>query len=258
MPLWAIASVPYFTYVGILALVLPRVSATRRRQALVWVAFGFIVIVTGASARATWLRLILLPPVALLAAYWSSGALWTGPMEGVERLLVRADERLRVPDIAAAMPRLLVEFQEFSYAAVYPIIPLALAAHMAVSPAPEADRFWTVILVTDFICFGMLPWIRTRPPRALDPRPPWRSGFRAFNVRLLGETSIGFNTVPSGHAAEALAAALMLTTAPWPIALTLWIMALAISAGAVFGRYHYALDAFAGWAVAFIVWILLW
>jgi hypothetical protein len=29
--------------------------------------------------------------------------------------------------------------------------------------------------------------------------------------------------------------------------------ALAISAGAVFGRYHYAVDALAGWAVAVIV-----
>ena len=28
-------------------------------------------------------------------------------------------------------------------------------------------------------------------------------------------------------------------------------------AGAVFGRYHYAIDAFAGWLVALTVWLLL-
>jgi membrane-associated phospholipid phosphatase len=66
------------------------------------------------------------------------------------------------------------------------------------------------------------------------------------------------NTVPSGHAAEALAAALMLSSAPWPVASIMWIFAASISAGAVFGRYHFALDAVAGWLVALGVWAILW
>jgi hypothetical protein len=35
------------------------------------------------------------------------------------------------------------------------------------------------------------------------------------------------------------------------------IVALAISAGAVLGRYHYALDAVVGWLVAVAVWLLV-
>jgi hypothetical protein len=31
--------------------------------------------------------------------------------------------------------------------------------------------------------------------------------------------------------------------------------ALAVSAGAVLGRYHYAVDAVAGWVVAVVVWL---
>jgi membrane-associated phospholipid phosphatase len=258
MPVWAVASVPYFLYVAATALLLPRVSPGGRRRALAWCAFGLLVVATATYAPWPWLRLVVLPPLALLGAYWSSGALWAGPMETVEHLLVRWDERLNVPKIAAAAPRALAELLEFSYAAVYPVIPLALAAHAVVSATADADRFWTVILLTDYICFGMLPWIQTRPPRLLDRRPPWRSAFRAFNVRLLGETSIGVNTVPSGHAAEALAAALMLSGAPWPVAIGMWIMAFAISAGAVFGRYHFALDVFAGWLVALVVWLVVW
>lgn len=257
MPPWAIAGVLYFAYIAAVALV-RRPAEGGRRRALTWCVVGSAICATTAWTASFWLRAALLPPLALLASYWSSGALWIGPMERVERFLIRSDDRLQVPRIAAAMPRSLVEFQEVSYAAVYPLIPLALAALHVVDPAPDADRFWTVILVTDFLCFGMLPWIQTRPPRALDPRPPWRSSFRAFNVRLLGETSIGFNTVPSGHAAEALAAALMMATAPWPLATMMWLFAASISAGAVFGRYHFALDAFAGWVVALCVWALLW
>jgi hypothetical protein len=33
--------------------------------------------------------------------------------------------------------------------------------------------------------------------------------------------------------------------------------ALAISAGAVFGRYHFAADILAGWAVAVVVWLVV-
>jgi membrane-associated phospholipid phosphatase len=257
MPAWAIAGVLYFGYIAVVALV-RRPAAAGRRRALAWCGVGSAICAASSLTAPFWLRGAILPPLALLASYWSSGALWIRPMEQVERFLLRSDERLQVPRIAAATPRLLVEFQEASYAAVYPLIPLALAACYAVNPAADADRFWTVILVTDYICFGMLPWIQTRPPRALDSRPPWRSSFRAFNVRLLGETSIGFNTVPSGHAAEALAAALMLTTTPWPLATVMWMFAVSISAGAVFGRYHFAVDAFAGWGVALCVWALFW
>jgi membrane-associated phospholipid phosphatase len=76
-------------------------------------------------------------------------------------------------------------------------------------------------------------------------------------VRLLGATSIQVNTFPSGHAAEALAATLLLLGAPWPIAAGMFLNALAISAGTVFGRYHYAADAIAGWAVAIVVWLAI-
>ncbi len=35
------------------------------------------------------------------------------------------------------------------------------------------------------------------------------------------------------------------------------LAALAVAGGAVLGRYHYAIDAFAGWFVALAVWLLL-
>ncbi len=106
------------------------------------------------------------------------------------------------------------------------------------------------MLITDFVCFGVLPWVQTRPPRALEAGDPWRSSFRAFNLRLLGATSIQVNTFPSGHAAEALAAALLVLGAPPGIVVVMFAAALAVSAGAVLGRYHYLADALAGWAVA--------
>jgi membrane-associated phospholipid phosphatase len=99
--------------------------------------------------------------------------------------------------------------------------------------------------------------VQTRPPRALEAADPWLSPIRRFNLRLLGAASIQANTFPSGHAAEALAAALLVIGAPVPLVAAMFSAALAISAGAVFGRYHYAADALAGWAVALAVWVAL-
>jgi membrane-associated phospholipid phosphatase len=73
------------------------------------------------------------------------------------------------------------------------------------------------------------------------------------NLRLLGKTSIQVNTFPSGHAAEALAALLLVLDAPGPFVVIMLFTAMAISAGTVFGRYHFFADVFVGWAVAFVV-----
>ena len=86
---------------------------------------------------------------------------------------------------------------------------------------------------------------------------PWRSTIRAFNLRIAGSASIGVNTFPSGHAAEALAAALLVLDAPLPVVTVMFLNALAISAGAVLGRYHYAADALSGWLVALAVWFAM-
>jgi membrane-associated phospholipid phosphatase len=74
---------------------------------------------------------------------------------------------------------------------------------------------------------------------------------------VLGAASIRVNTFPSGHAAEALAAALLVSNAPSPVVAWMFFNALAVSAGAVFGRYHYATDAVTGWLVALAVWVVM-
>jgi hypothetical protein len=251
------ASYVYFTYVAGVALLLPRLALHARWRAVGVAAGGLLLTAATGSTTAFWLRDLLLPPALLLVAYWASGLLWTAPMPRIEARLAAIDRRLRIPERCAHAPRALCEFLEFAYAGVYVVIPIALILHLAYGPAPDPGRFWTVVLITDYVCFGMLPWIQTRPPRSIETGAPWRSGFRALNEKLLGHTSIGVNTVPSGHAAEAMAVALLLADAPLPIAAWMAFNALAISAGAVFGRYHYAVDALAGWAVAVIVMALV-
>jgi membrane-associated phospholipid phosphatase len=250
--LWQLASGVFFAYILATALLRP---STRRRSFALWVAG------TGLAAAAlsttvpqtAWLHDWILPPTLLLVGYWSSGALFVSPMPRAERLLMAADRAFGIAEFRA--PRLVAEVLEASYAGVYPIVALAFILHLVVVPSRSPERFWAVVLITDFICFGMLPWIQTRPPRALEEQPPWCASVRGFNLGLLHRASIHVNTFPSGHAAEAVAAALLVVGAPLPIVLLMGCGALAITAGAVLGRYHYALDALAGWIVAVLVWL---
>jgi hypothetical protein len=247
-----------FAYTAILAVILPRLPPGARARALGGSAAGVAATATSVLVPShVLLHGWLLPPLLLLLAYWTSGLLFTAPMPRAEQALRLIDHVLRVRAISSGTPRWIAELLEFSYAAVYALIPIALALYLRFTASPDSDRFWTVILVTDYVCFGMLPWIQTRPPRALEPGDPWRSSLRALNLRVLGAASIRVNTCPSGHAAEALTAALLVSNAPFPVVAWMLFNALAVSAGAVFGRYHYATDAIAGWLVAVAVWVVM-
>lgn len=252
-PAWP-ASIVFFVYCAVVAAWRLNVAA---RRTFVGSSAGLMLTLAWGLAQWPLLREWVLPPAILLVAYWTSGTLYTGPMPAAERALAAFDRQLAVSQMARRSPRWAAELLEAAYVAVYPLIPIALALHLWVTPDPDVDRFWSVILITDYICFGMLPWVRTRPPRALESGEPWRSTLRGLNQRLLGAASIGVNTFPSGHAAEALAAALLILSAPWPVVTAMMLTAVAIAAGAVLGRYHYAADALAGFAVALAVWALI-
>jgi hypothetical protein len=258
MGLWLTASAVFFAYVAAVAAALPSLARSGRRRAIALAFIGFAAAVGAGRVELHFvLRDWILPPALLLLGYWATGFVFVGPMPRAERALMAFDARLGVHGIAARAPRWVAELLELAYAGVYPVIPIALAIHLVFAERPDPDRFWAVILITDYICFGMLPWVQTRPPRALERRDPWRAAFRRINLGLLGTASIHVNTFPSGHAAEALAAALLAAGAPWPIAAWMFFNAAAISAGAVLGRYHYAADALAGWAVATAVWLAI-
>jgi membrane-associated phospholipid phosphatase len=243
----------FFAYVAVLAALRTVVKA--RRFALTSAGTGLIVTIASMMIpRVSWLHEWVLPPALLLLAYWGSGALFAAPMARAEALLMTADKRLGIP---ATVPPIVAEVLEAAYVGVYPIVAIGFVLHLALTPSPDSDRFWAVVLITDFICFGMLPWIPTRPPRALEEREPWRSVVRRFNLRFVSATSIHANTFPSGHTAEAIAAALLVVGAPVPVVCAMFVSALAISAGAVLGRYHYALDAVAGWLVGAAVWLVV-
>lgn len=256
MQLWQLASAAFFLYVALIVLWRGG-SRPADRRAMAGAAIGLLLVLASALVLVPLLTMWIWPPLLLLVAYWSSGLLFVAPRPRQEAGLRWLDDLCNVREVARHTPRALAEILEAAYAGVYLLIPLALLMRIRLLPPADADRFWSIVLITDMVCFGVLPWVQTRPPRALAAGDPWPSSFRAFNLRLLGATSIQVNTFPSGHAAEALAAALLILGAPSVVVVLMFAAALAVSAGAVLGRYHYLADALAGWAVALGVFLVL-
>jgi hypothetical protein len=257
MPGWAAATLTYCGYVLVCAALLPRLRPDARFRAVTTALIAATAALCAPYVDSFAVRSLLLPVASLILGYRSTGFLWRAPDSRAESILINADRSLRIRMLSARAPRVAAELLECAYAAVYPLIPLTLWLHMKLARSPDPDWLWTVILVTDYACFAMLPWVQTRPPRALEPEPPWRASFRRLNLRILHNVSIHMNTVPSGHAAEALACALILIDAPSAVVASMFVMALSISAGAVLGRYHYAIDIVLGWVTAVVVWFLL-
>jgi membrane-associated phospholipid phosphatase len=199
---------------------------------------------------------LLVPAVCLLGGYWLSGLFFIAPMARLERWLLRVDQRAGVARYA--YPWFLHEYFELAYVLVYAVVPAGAVTLVIGGHADLVPRFWSVVLLAEFVSYGMLPWLQTRPPRALEMpaegASPSVSIVRRFNLAVLRRASIQVNTLPSGHAAGAVATALAVTSV-MPVAGVVFLgLAVSITVATVVGRYHYIVDSVLGVIVAIGAW----
>jgi len=260
---WQGVALGYFSYLALVSLT--RREFTKARPWLLiaalaaWVSFA----VFGAAALSSTVKIVV-PALILLTGYWLSGLLFVRPDVRVERWLGSVDHTVLTRSGVLLWFRqasiLVTEFFELSYLLVYAAVPagattLALAGH-----ADQIDRFWTIVLLAEFACYGMLPWIQTRPPRVFETeivRPSRCPPIRRFNRGIGDRASIQANTIPSGHAAGAIATALAVGSS-MPIAGAMFLfLAISIAVATVLGRYHYLIDTVLGVIVAVVAWLVV-
>jgi membrane-associated phospholipid phosphatase len=204
------------------------------------------------------------PLLYLLLGYWLPVLLRQTPDARLEQRLLAFDTRLFAAlgyeRLATRTPRALLEYLELAYLLCYPLIPFALAILYFSGFAAASDRFWTTVLLAALPCYGLLPWLPMRPPRAVIDDPfasPRTLAVRSLNLFVLQRASVQANTFPSGHAAASVAASLVVLSLMPAAGTALLFVALSITVASVVGRYHYALDAILGVGLAVLAFLLV-
>ncbi len=256
----------YFGYLLALLAVRPIPAARRAAVAVLAPALAFLLVLATRLpvTPATTLVREWLPLPYVLLGYWMSGFYFVRPQEEFEARFLAFDLRVRrwfrAEHASTRAPLPLLEALEAAYFSCYVALPAGMIALMLAGRSDAADRYWSIVLIAELACYGVLPWIRTRPPWALrgtEARDARGGPIRRLNVLLIRRTSTQANTVPSGHAAGALAAAIAVAMV-WPAAgAVFFVVAAGIMAGSVIGEYHYAGDAFTGALTAVAAWALV-
>jgi len=247
---WTIVILAYAAYLAGVAWLRPT-SWTARVATLAGLVGAAALQQAPWATAGPWLRGVL-ALVSLVAAYQLAGLLFAGPAPWLERRLAAGDawlaRRLGVPSLKVT-PGLLASLLETSYLLVYPMLPLGAAALYLGGAGAYDDAYWTAVLASGVACYGALPWLPSRTPRALEPDAPTQGEWtRRANLAVLRRPSTGVNTVPSGHAATSTAAALVVAAhvASPVVAAGFVALAATIAVATVTGRYHYTADTLAG------------
>ncbi len=243
----------YFVYLAGLAFFAPVPSGRQARVVGTALAVLAAILLAGMAS--------MMPLVYLLVGYWLPALLVGAPNPRLERWLLDVDHRLLGTNGLAVFhqraPRLVVEYLELAYLLCYAVVPAGYVWLMLAGFADEANRFWTIVLLASFLCYGVLPWMPTRAPRAVEAHAaPARSFVRRLNLAVLDRASVQWNTFPSGHTAASIATALAVGSYVPLAGVVLGVVAVSIAVGSVAGRYHYAADAISGAAVALLAFVL--
>ena len=205
----------------------------------------------------------LAPAVWVVAAYWIASAYFVAPQAPLERWLGRVDDallsRFRRERRGTRGAAWAAELLELAYLAVYATVPTGAWAAWEAGGLAAVDAYWLLVFPSVATCYLSLAWGQTRPPRHLERSAcaGRRSALRRANEFVLQHGSHGVNTVPSGHAAGAVAVALSLGGLGSPWAPLFWLLAAAILVATVAGRYHFVVDTALGALVAVVCWAVV-
>ncbi len=172
-----------------------------------------------------------------------------------DRLILHGGAKAAIEAFGPVVPSAL----EIAYALVYALAPFSLAVLYLYGRRDRVETFLSIFTLSVLLCYAQFPFWPSEPPRVLflgQDFPAYESIFRRFNLWMLGNYGIHTSVFPSAHVAGAFSVAFGMRQAlpehKW-VSRFLLVMALFIAAATVYGRYHYAADALAGFSLAVLV-----
>lgn len=258
---WVVGA--FFAWTTVLALVLPISAHMRARTLLANAILLLVYLFLWRMHLHYWVEVVRdwTPQALMILAYKQMG--WFAPATHMNRLehewiiwdrllLDNLQGRALIESLGLAMPALL----ELSYALVYAVPPITMLVIYATGLRKRADTLLTIYLLGLFLCYAQFPFWPSEPPRAVFPgqdMPNVHTGLRDFNLWLVGNYGIHTSVFPSAHVSGAFAAAFgifYLLPQRRPIVMIYFAYAILVAIATVYGRYHYAVDAVGGFAVA--------
>jgi membrane-associated phospholipid phosphatase len=154
---------------------------------------------------------------------------------------------------------------EICYLLVYAVAPVSLILLFLNSTVDQRRKrvniFWLAYLTGTLGAYALFPYFPSDPPRVVfagADLPTIVTVFRRFNLAILGQYGIHSSVFPSAHVSSAFSCA-------WGLLLALpdrrrygWMMAAygsLVALATLYGRYHFAADAVAGFAVSVLAFL---
>jgi membrane-associated phospholipid phosphatase len=176
----------------------------------------------------------------------------------VDRVILRGGAKAAIEALGPVLPSVL----EIAYALVYTLAPFSVAVLYLYGHRNQVDRFVFIFALGVLLCYAQFPFWPSEPPRVVfygEDFPVYDTVFRRFNWWMLGGCGIHTSVFPSAHVAGAFAAAFgmkkALPSRQW-VGRFLQITAVLIAVATIYGRYHYAADAAAGFSMAVLALVL--
>ncbi len=261
---WLLAG--YFVYTSALALLLPLRPAIPAVTLAVNAAVfaGFAALAFGEALRGAEFFSIArdwYPMPLILLCYREMG--WFAPARHTfvleqgwivwdRTLLYDWGLKAAIESLGPVLPAIL----EIAYVLVY-TIPIGCMTILYLCRRRKlADAFLVAFLIGTLASYALFPYFPSEPPRTVFPGqdlPRYTSIFRAFNQGLVGGYGIHTSVFPSAHVSGAFIGAftmLRLLRDKRRVGWLLLVLAVLIATATVYGRYHYAADAAAGFGIA--------
>jgi len=250
----------YFSYTAALACVLARPYAWASVTILAGVAalFAILMRVDRHGVARDWVPLGLVI-VAYRQMNWftrpHSGHALEKSWQAIDRIVLgQYGLRSAVESGGWLLPFML----ELAYLFVYATGFLMMWVVYAARRRDAVDRVLSVYLSGTLLTYAMFPFFPSDPPRVLftELAPGIVTPMRRFNLWIVTGAGIHSSVFPSAHVSSAFAAAfallLFVPQKRWA-GLAMLAYAVTVAIATVYGRYHYAVDALAGFGVSALV-----
>lgn len=175
-------------------------------------------------------------------------------LEWDRRLLYDAGLQRAIEWLGAWLPGYL----ELCYLLVYAVGVFSVAVLYAQRRRELVNRLLVMYLAGTLLAYALFPYFPSDPPRTLfggSDMPNIVTPLRQFNLWIVSGYGIHSSVFPSAHVSSAFSAAwglLWLLPDKKRFGLLMLAYAVSVAVATVYGRYHYAADATAGFGVSVI------